>query len=608
MLWQTGSDGVAHFVPAAAPHKRQKVTPTDDDEWFVDEEPNIKEENCWDEEQLWDENATSDWLSQLRLAELPNTAMDDLSDTSSRTDFLPFEESRISQNTPLISSSSASTDNETPCPPPKLTKKSIVRGPEYEPPHRWAENPHQDLVLCLLFRFYLENGDNFTKIFSALFHIDSKKNFAALLRKRFRDHLRLYAAAPQYIQVFEVSFNDPHAFAEYHTRIQNTARLVNVPAIRLNAERQWSRPAGAAAFARSDLIRQRWKALKKASNERNNLYIPMARIASKCSLQAVDIEVSESVSDADSSLTSLKYLETDTTTSLKYLETNTNTTPSFVQLPTPMTQRSLLFRTWDDDSRAKFVECGFVSEVRANWNGPFVQPFSPNDPQGRNALLLSANAHLSTFGGPSPWVTTCISLLQVVVKALPKTEPRIACIAWRPSDLPHRRMHAQDLMRWLKQCGNAQWARYRGIGEYLFWGEITKQEVLHYCYINDLNKECRRFLCLDQLVNRNTKQASRYLESLSRTLDIQSSIIIARICKHFGGQDFNVACVKDLVTEICCGWHIGRIESMDIYAMVFARELLSKKHTFSDIADAFVAGFEAGEAHVAFYKSPRTTA
>jgi hypothetical protein len=91
-----------------------------------------------------------------------------------------------------------------------------------------------------------------------------------------------------------------------------------------------------------------------------------------------------------------------------------------------LTAPRLGFRVWDANSRTKFSEdAGFVSEAFSIWRNEYPPPFSP-DGQGRQALIVLTNLHLSMRGGASTFVSVGTSLLQVMVKASTMENPRIA--------------------------------------------------------------------------------------------------------------------------------------------------------------------------------------
>jgi hypothetical protein len=70
-------------------------------------------------------------------------------------------------------------------------------------------------------------------------------------------------------------------------------------------------------------------------------------------------------------------------------------------------------------------ETGFVSQAFSIWKGEYPPPFSP-DGQGRQALMILTNLHLSMSGGASAFVSVSTSLLQALVKASTMEDPRIA--------------------------------------------------------------------------------------------------------------------------------------------------------------------------------------
>jgi hypothetical protein len=111
---------------------------------------------------------------------------------------------------------------------------------------------------------------------------------------------------------------------------------------------------------------------------------------------------------------------------------------------------------------------GFIANGHALWNGPLLPPLSPTE--DRNALLFLTHLHLSKTGGKSSaFVSMATSLLQMMNYASAKENPLIALI-----DLDHeslketnKRLDASRILADLKSLDQAQWARYKGRGEYM---------------------------------------------------------------------------------------------------------------------------------------------
>jgi hypothetical protein len=224
-------------------------------------------------------------------------------------------------------------------------------------------------------------------------------------------------AYPEFGKVLVIPFHDPDGYYDdIHAIIQDTAADLGLRLRRRKVEEKLV--LGKAQFHKSPTTRKYWKArvrlMAQQEKERKvqrlkpkDLSTRIPRLGGFAVTTTRDETDTEMIVDAED-------------------PPMLPITPSELRYELPSQDPHIGFRVWDDDSRTKFSEdTGFVSEAFTIWRGHFPSPFSP-DGQGKQALMLLTNLHLSMKGGASCFVSVSTSLLQVMVKASTMKRPRIA--------------------------------------------------------------------------------------------------------------------------------------------------------------------------------------
>jgi hypothetical protein len=286
--------------------------------------------------------------------------------------------------------------------------------------------------------------------------------------------------------------------------------------------------------------------------------------------------------------------------------------------PMKFGEPTLAFRVWDSDSRAKFsTQNGFVSEAFQMWKGPFPEPFQP-DRAGKQALTILMNIHLSMKGGSSAFVSTTTSLLQVLTKASSMSRPHIAVILLDHPTLakPHKTLHAAESLKDLKAQGQAWWARYKGITEYMIWANIPSECILTHFPLADLialydkDKTVTNLLYLQEFTaGRKTIALSASLRDKTIPLTHSTAAAMGRIAKLFGLDHPEIALhhIETFVARLVDGWSIVDNTSSDLndISCAFADGLGSHAHRRREIMGAYMAGVKEGTDTLAYFSRRR---
>ena len=288
---------------------------------------------------------------------------------------------------------------------------------ERDPPHQWDEDERE--LLTILYRWYSDkDATTLPRTFNAVTDQDLR---LSVIRYQFDSHLVLYGprAYPEFGRVMAVPFHDPmQKYGEIRAIVEEKAAEYGINLSRRRIEVK--RKSGLAQYARSPTTRKYWKSLvrRAAERERKMSCVPLAPNVQGSSAQVPPLGGVALAAD-------VKYEDEENWSDVEDLNTSpvTFTQPSPGSLPTT---NSIGFRVWDANSRTMFdEETGFVSQAFSIWKGEYPPPFSP-DGQGRQALMILTNLHLSMSGGASAFVSVSTSLLQALVKASTMEDPRIA--------------------------------------------------------------------------------------------------------------------------------------------------------------------------------------
>jgi hypothetical protein len=292
-----------------------------------------------------------------------------------------------------------------------------LRDLERAPPHQWDADERE--LLTVLYRFYeAPDPTVIPKVFNEVTALDLR---LCVVRNQFESHLKLYGgrAYPEYAKAMAVPFDDPYGvYNDIHLIIEETACDLRLELSRRNREVKFI--SGLAQYAKCSKTRRYWKSLVRRAAQQEK---ERARRVLNSSANIPPVQ--------EPSMGGRAILTTSTFDDQEYL-TDAEDYPTSILTSTeprpnlPLAAPRLGFRVWDANSRTKFTEeLGSVSEAFSIWRNEFPPPFSP-DGQGRQALMLLTNMHLSMSGGASTFVSVSTSLLQVMVKASTMTDPRIA--------------------------------------------------------------------------------------------------------------------------------------------------------------------------------------
>jgi hypothetical protein len=434
---------------------------------------------------------------------------------------------------------------------------------------------------------------------------------------RFENYLRLHGpkAFVVYKAVFSIPFNDPRGeYAPTREVIENAARRFGIRLHRLQEEHVFI--SGEARKAKSPKTRRLYRQLvRRASQEMRvramhtstpaptptRMPIPIPLLGNVALTMDADFEQSEYLVNVEEQLSPLIHGPR--------------------KMTTETCQPTLAFRVWDSNSRAKFSsQHGFVSEVFQMWKGPFPEPFQP-DGAGKQALTILMNIHLSMKGGSSAFVSTTSSLLQAFTKASSMSKPHIAVILLDHPTLtkPHRTIHAAESLKDLKEQGQAWWARYKGITEYMIWANIPSECICTHFPLADLislyeeDQTVANILHLQEFTaGRKTMALSAALREKNITLTPSTAAAMGRVAKLFGLDRAGVALyhIETFIARLVDGWSIidnasGHINDI---SCVFAEALKSRAYRRQEIIGAYLAGIKEGTETLAFFERRRRPA
>ncbi|KAF2823324.1 hypothetical protein CC86DRAFT_384695 [Ophiobolus disseminans] len=487
----------------------------------------------------------------------------------------------------------------------------MLCAPEYSPVHRWSDEERE--LLCVMWRWYARAPASFAQIFNTIFNLNLSMS---KVRDQFENYLRLHG--PQaflvYREVLSVPFDDPdHVYDDVRGNIEATAQLLNIELHKLASE--VSSPSGSARKAKSARTRKLYKSLVRRTARQEKAKANQLPMIEKAELRIQNFGGVAIDMDAESDMVET-FSDSEEVSSLVV-------EPAEPSPPLTETEPQLGFRVWDDRSRAKYTEeIGFLSEAFSIWRGPSPPPFSPASAEGRQAISLLSNLHLSmNSGGASTWVSVSTSLLQALVKACSMERPRIAIIDLGHPSLqePNKMLKTSEVLCNLKSDGQAWWARYKGHAERMIWASIPRAAIIHHISLGDIitlsdtHPAAADLLHLEEFqAGRRTMTVATQLRDKNITLSVTSAHTLGLICKQFGLHHDNVKLhhIQDMVGRLVDSWTI--MNSMStvtaIVARAFTGALDSRVHRSGDVVQAFVDGFQQGTATLKYYQRRRPTA
>ncbi|RAR10903.1 hypothetical protein DDE82_000874 [Stemphylium lycopersici] len=507
--------------------------------------------------------------------------------------------------------------------PSNLQSLDALQKLERAPIHSWEEDERE--LLTILYRWY-DNTDPSTipKVFNAITGLDLR---LSVVRYQFESHMLLYGgrAFPEFARAMAVPLHDPEGkYDQIRLIIEDTATEFGIDLLRRKTEVRFN--SGAARHAKSPRTRRAYKSLvrravlkeKEKARAAWEMPIPVQR--------PIPQELPRTLPPVGRVALSVDSRQEDGEKWSDVEDCRNLVTNSLVPRPTePLSTCRVAFRVWDANSRTLFDEgTGFVSQAFSIWRNEYPPPFSLKG-QGRQALMLLTNLHLSMKGGASAFVSLSTSLLQALVKASTMDNPRIAVVALDHPLLtePNKTLLAADVLRMLKDDGQAWWAKYKGYAERMVWASVPAAAILSHFPLLDLqllsddDQICTEILNLDEIrAGRRTRYVSARMREKGNTINAVTARAMASISKAFGMNREGVgllhvtglvACLVDSFQLLRSPVVDGRASSSIAHA--FAMTLRSRSYTTQDVMKAFLEGVQQGSDTVAFYsrKRPRSS-
>jgi hypothetical protein len=428
-----------------------------------------------------------------------------------------------------------------------------------------------------------------------------------------------------------VPFEDPEGvYKDLRRVIEYEARSLGIE-LQRKEEEESVLGEGKAKKAQAVRTRERYKTLvlkkkemTRASTVRRSLFGGQAIRASEGHEEVVDAEeplmldalAQLQVASAEGPLTTPSSGHPGST------ETPSTLTPSegFLDVeepltPTPPFRRShlhitspLAFRVWSTSTRAQLTPSGFRSEIFANWSGPII-PLPQSSPFWD---VLAAN-HLSKVSrSGSAFISCAASLLQVLNNDVAKGDgenPQLSVI--NLAELEERGVvyKASEVIRDLK-WGKRQlgWTKYKGLQEYMIWGEIPASAVITTVPLEVLkgSVDASRLLCFDVFsLGTRTRDVVERIKNRGITLGWEEAKSMGEIARLLGLAQRGVVELRHiaaLVASVVNGWYVKSdgAPGRDI-SMAFAMALGSRAFDFEEVVEAFEDGLRQGLGHIALY-------
>jgi hypothetical protein len=180
--------------------------------------------------------------------------------------------------------------------------------------------------------------------------------------------------------------------------------------------------------------------------------------------------------------------------------------------------------------------------------------------------------------------------------------------------MPGKTIYAADALKDLKSQGQAWWARYLGLSEYIIWADVPNACILTQFSLLDLieDQTAATLLSLPEFTaGKKTRELSRALRDKQIKLSLGSAGAIGRVAKLFGMDGLHVGLrhIEDFVARLCDGWSINYKYDAGMHdrniAAAFATALGSRAHQKEDVMDAFFAGMKQGTETLAYFARRR---
>ncbi|KAF1841868.1 uncharacterized protein K460DRAFT_419863 [Cucurbitaria berberidis CBS 394.84] len=517
-----------------------------------------------------------------------------------RLDFGRVSNNKIFKATKQHTQSSSKSASKT-----SLEKLREIEG---KPRHPWC--PDDKRLLLIIHRwFWATDYAEVTALFNHITGLDLDKR---KLDAEFRD-IKSYGSrgSHEWGQVFdEVSFEDPSGtYTEIRGKVDAAAKALQIDFQRREEEEDFNPGSAAKTSTKS---RKRYKQRVRLVAQQKKAEATIGSSAEKISVRVPKLGgVPLVMQDCSGDIDILSDVEDEPIIYCEpvFKKPTAAFEPHIPPVPTKLPH--LAFRVWDSSSRTKFTNEGsFIAESFMDAPSPLPAPIPPNDVYG--LWKYFAARHLSKKGALPLFVSTAVSLLQVLRYATDMKRPMCAIIDLRApclQEFEYQMLHAYDVFPWLQTRGLTRWARYKGNGEYFVWAKVPKNAILHVFELQELwelaasSPTYTTLLCPDAF---NLKLKTAALASAIRRkrqcfLDISIAGAMARIGVLFGMNKLNVTDqhVSEFVAQLLCALQIERHSASDIHSLSsiaasFAFALRHKKHSHQKIMSAFLDGVVQG--------------
>lgn len=198
------------------------------------------------------------------------------------------------------------------------------------------------------------------------------------------------------------------------------------------------------------------------------------------------------------------------------------------------------------------------------------------------------------------------------------TNPRIAIIDLKHPGLtiPHKVHHARDIIKRLQERGEMEWTKYKGACEWLVWGNVPGNAVLHIFELRELDDLVEQSEDIQNLLqlhmfssNSRTRTIAQRLRSRNCILDVHAAKAMGQIAELFGLGSVNATPdhIKEFVTTLVGGWSIkpasvNDIRSLDFLALHFTTALNPLgPYRLHNVIEAFIQGVLKGSENLTHF-------
>ncbi|KAF2257625.1 hypothetical protein CC78DRAFT_622481 [Lojkania enalia] len=496
----------------------------------------------------------------------------------------------------MISSTSVA---ETPCPRHTETNSTAnntrldftsitaLRHEERKKSHKWSSEDR--LLLSCLYRWFDSSTDTtaIPRIFNTLTSLNLKYS---TIRRQFEDSMVLFGpdAYPE-LRIFYSAFDDPR-YEDILAMISSEAKKLKIHLPRRLGDVDFGPAFGKARRARSKRTRERYNDLVRRA-------------------QLLAAQTSRSLSQRSTAFGGCLLASQDVTDQFVVADENAKSIQrirrSRYETFTP--NMYLAFRIWVDGENWTIYNPndGFISARFAELGGLHDEDAPVMCPR---LLKSHIHQHLHPTGGPSPFVSVFVNLLQTMAKyRTPNTRIAVIDLAHHSLSAGDKKFHVRDKLADLRSNHNLmQWTRYKGFFEFLLWGDIPPAAILHVTSWSDLTRlastdpDVAHILSLPIFERLNTSsRIAKHIARKALALDDNTARSIGVLARAFGLDNPTVKSrhVADFVATFIEGWSIrsssrlsnNKATILNALAVSFAAGL-NRPETPFDPKAAFVDG------------------